>query len=49
MYFAENSSISAYACTDGVDFSSSDKANGSSSSKLVDPNNVVPFKRVWQV
>ena len=45
MYFAENSSISAYACTNRVNFSSSDKANGSSSSKLVDPNNVVSFKK----
>ena len=49
MYFAENSSISAYACTNRVNFSSSDKANGSSSNKLVDPNNVVSFKKVWQL
>jgi hypothetical protein len=49
MYFAENSSISAYACTNRVNFSSSDKANGSSSSKLVDPTTVVSFKKVWQL
>jgi hypothetical protein len=49
MYFAENSNISAHACTNRVNFSSNDKAHGSSSSKLVDPNNVVPFKKVWQL